>query len=1074
MIDIEIATTWNVETLYYVFNGVAAIMAGGEFAGLLKLVFLFAVMIGIFAFAGNKQLEMAQWFVQALVFTTVLNMPIARVAITDRAGIEPPRVVDHVPFALAVVGQTANLVGGWLTRTYETVFGVPDALALQQGDLAFGHRILRNVNKAVIRDPELRSDLMQFIKECTLYDLKDGAITANQIVGETDTWNTIFNNTSPARYVTYHSLSPAPTTGPCTDAALYLKAKVEAGMDAAQAFYGRQNFSRADSDATASAMFATAIGASYSWVLDSAASASEAMRQAMFNNLWREAGNELPALMSDTARIQELQSLQGAAQAARQNDGANATISMLAQETLPHMRNWLEALLYGLFPVVVVLVVVAPQDGVKHTIGGYMMLLAWIALWPLLFALINHLSLVLLRHKLAALKLSGGIPFQLSDVFDATLGDELAAIGYMVILVPFMAAMIIKMGQGGFMFVADKIAANLHGTAAAVGGGLAAGNDSIGQLGIDTASVNSTAMHKYDSNVGLFSGGAGFGFGNGDTAVLAANGAQSLTQFQNRLLTSMNVSKSYQSDRAQEAHQSTITSTGDQEAVRHGDASTFTDVVGYDRTRGDFQNNTVSAGYTRSGQQAGMHGKGEELGRQFADRSQFSTGVGANDSLYAGASVGIVTGGTGQASGAGGNPVNAGGPSGGRSNPLEEKRIAEGMRQGGASQSQIDSALATYRNGGGVVHGTRPVTDDFGNQVNVPTSQHVPAGSGPAAGQAGAAAGRGSARAPGAGLLGALVSGNIGGQSQKTYSAQHGRERSDGDNHAINENARIETGFAISGQQGVNMAGGGQSAQSSRDARDAARTDVDEYSRVRDVSDRKERGIGNRSSRSESDSLALQQDLLSDPSLLEKVAARNGMSAIRFMGQARGQMLQMVRDYTAEKHIAARARALQSSGLDGSSLAVSQAELAAGSAKDRSRLPRNIDALHKAKAAKTGFAGTAPVKVDLGLPPIVQAAQDVVRSQLDPASKGSIPDRAAALDENAAAWASHDKAPGEGRANPLSVVETAEKRDLLDSGKKVLDRLKRGDGSADGEKLNDNVRRETGSRVQIERPGKKD
>ena len=47
MINIEIATYWNVETLYYVFNGVASIMAGAGFSGLLKMVFLFALFIGI-------------------------------------------------------------------------------------------------------------------------------------------------------------------------------------------------------------------------------------------------------------------------------------------------------------------------------------------------------------------------------------------------------------------------------------------------------------------------------------------------------------------------------------------------------------------------------------------------------------------------------------------------------------------------------------------------------------------------------------------------------------------------------------------------------------------------------------------------------------------------------------------------------------------------------------------------------------------------------------------------------------------------------------------------------------------
>lgn len=1065
MIDIEIATTWNVETLYYVFNGVAAIMSGHGFSGLLKVVFFFALMIGIFTYAGNRQFEMAQWFIQALVFTTVLNMPIARVAITDSTGLEPPRVVAHVPFALAVVAQTTNLAGVWLTRTYETVFGVPDELALQQGDLAFGHRILRNVNKAVIREPELRSDLMQFIKECTLYDIKDGIITANQIVGETDTWNTIFNNTSPARYVTYHTLSPMPTTRPCTDAAVYLKEKVEGGLAAAQIFYGRQNFTRADSDGTASAMFASAIGTSYDWILASSASASDAMKQAMFNNLWREAGSELPALMGDTARIQELQNLQAAAQAARQSDGSNATISMLAQETLPHMRNWIEAILYGLFPIVVVLVVVAPQDGVKNIIGGYAMSLAWIALWPILFALINHLSLLLLQHKMTALNLASGVPFQLSDVFDATLSDEQAAIGYMVILVPFMAGMLIKMGQGGFMFVADKMTGAFSGAAGAAGSNLAVGNQSMGQVGVDTASVNSTSMHKYDSNLGLSSGGAAFSYGNGDAATLAANGSQALAQFQNKLLTSMNVAKNFQSERAQEGHDSLITSGGEQDSFRHGDASTFTDVEGFDRTRGAFQNNTFNTGYSRSGSETGSHGSGQEIGRQRADRSQFSTAVGANDSAYMGASIGIAggTGGSGQASGAGGNPTNAGGPSGGRSNAAEERRIIDSMRQGGASQSQIDNALSTYRNGGGTVPGYRNVTDDFGNQVRVPTSEHAPGGTAPAAGQ-------GAAPSRRAGAIGMLFSGNAGGQSQKTYSAQHGRERSDGDSHSTSENARIEGGFAISGQESVNSGTGAQSAQGNRSARDAARTDIDESSRVRDVSDRSEHGIGNRSSRTEGDSFAIQHDLLADPALLEKVAARNGMSAIRFMGQARGRMMQMVRDYVAEKSIGASAKNLDPTALAGGRLPATAADVTAYSKAARAALPHDIAAKHNKKIARTGFKTVDPVEVDTSAPQIIKAAEADVRGQLDPRNKDSIPGRAAALDETAAAWASHDKAPGEGRANPLNVVEDAEKRDLIDSGKKMWDKATGGDGTADGEKLNQNKRQETGVTIKIKKP----
>ena len=54
MMDIQIATYWNVETLYYVFNAVAAMMAGDGYAGLIKLMFLFAIGIGMFVYMAGK------------------------------------------------------------------------------------------------------------------------------------------------------------------------------------------------------------------------------------------------------------------------------------------------------------------------------------------------------------------------------------------------------------------------------------------------------------------------------------------------------------------------------------------------------------------------------------------------------------------------------------------------------------------------------------------------------------------------------------------------------------------------------------------------------------------------------------------------------------------------------------------------------------------------------------------------------------------------------------------------------------------------------------------------------------
>lgn len=1060
MIDIEIQTYWNVETLYYVFNGVASIMAGAGFAGLMKMIFYFAIAIGIFAYAGNRQLEMAKWFVQALIFTTILNLPIARVGLTDKTGLEPPRTVDNVPFTLAITAQTVNLATGWLTTTYESVFGVPEDLGLAKGDLAFGHRILKRVNQAIIRDAGLRSDLMQFLKECTLYDVKDGEITPDQVIGATDTWNTIFDHTSPARYSTYNTLTPTPVTEPCTWVAGVLKGRVDAAVVDAQTFYGKQSFTRADSDALATSMFVGTVGTSYNWILGSSATASDAMKQAMFNNMWRDAGAELPAMMGDTARIQELQNMAGAAQAARQADGSNATISALAQETLPHMRNWLEAIIFSLFPVMVVLVVCTSTNGARNVIGGYMMSIAWVELWPIMFAVINHLSLLHLQHKAKALALAAGVPFQLSDAFDATLGDEQAAIGYLVILVPFLSAAIIKMGAGGFMSVADKMVSGFSSAGNSVGTSLANGNQSLGQAGIDTASVNTTSMSKYDSNIGLSGGGATIGYGNGSVATVASNGAIAMQQLQNRLLTSMSLDTRSGSDRSQEAHETDITSKGTQLSTRHSDAASLTSATGHDSQRGSYQNSGVTAGYSRTGSESGTHSTGQGLNRSLRDASNFNMAAGAVDTGSMSLGVGRAGGGgmvpAGPQAGGAGAPGPAGpgaGPTAAAPTIEGEKRIVDAMKKTGASQSEIANAVKNYR-GGATETVFRNITDDFGNQVRVPVGQQKP-GTAPAGAPSAAS------------KVGAAINAGLGFQSSKQYSASHARDRSDATQHSFDERANVSRSYGINAQRGVQDGSGQQSSQGDRQSKDAALTAVDDRSSVRDVSDRREVGVGSRSSYSQSESLSIHRDLMADPNLLEKVAQRNGMTAARFMGQEEGRMMAMVRDYVAEKGMVAGATKLNPTALDGTKLPTTRRELDQLSEDERNDLPDNIRSKHRRNVSATGFQGTTPVATNTSMPALATAAEQEVKTQLDPAAQGSIQQRAGSLDENAAAWASRDKKVGEGRANPLAVVEDIEIRDVADTGKKVWDKLTGGDGTADGEKLNDNKKRETGTQVQI-------
>jgi len=207
----------------------------------------------------------------------------------------------------------------------------------------------------------------------------------------------------------------------------------------------------------------------------------------------------------------------------------------------------------------------------------------------------------------------------------------------------FMAGAIIKMGQGGFMSLADKAITGFTSAGAAAGSAWAAGNVSMGQAGIDTHSVNTTSMHKMDYNLGLEGGGAAIGTSSGGVARLASNGSAALEAMHNRLMTSISTDNRLDSQRTQEAHETDIAGKGTAVSNRHSDASSYTDVVGHDNTRGRNQGHSTENAVSVQGSHGGSTDKGQGLHSGTRTASHFNTTAGASDNLAMGLGVGAGT-----------------------------------------------------------------------------------------------------------------------------------------------------------------------------------------------------------------------------------------------------------------------------------------------------------------------------------------------------------------------------------------------------------------------------------------------
>jgi conjugal transfer mating pair stabilization protein TraG len=994
MIDVQINTYWNVETLSMVFNGVAAMMQGSNYSGLLKMIFIFSLGIGMFTYINGRQLELAGWFLQALIFVTVLNMPIATVTITDMTNMQPPVVVSNVPFVMAEIAEVVNITSTYMVQEYETAFGIPDTLGLEQGDVGFGHKILKSVNQAEIQDPGLRSDLMQFFKECTLYDIKDGQVSPQQIISGTNVWDTIFSNTSPARFVTYNTLTATPTTDTCQNTALVLKQRVASAVTTAQAYYGKQAFPLASSDALATQMYVNAMSSSYDWILQSSQNASDAMKQAMFNNMWRQAGSSLPAMLNDPSQVAEVSALQGEAQAALQANASNSILSLLGQETLPHIRNWLEAMIYALFPVVVILTITSSMEGAKRILGGYMMALAWIGLWPIMFAIINHLSLTYLKHKTAALSLAAGVPFQLTDVFSATLVDEQAIIGYMVVAVPFLSAGIIKLGQGGFMGVADRVMTGLSSAGSAVGGTLAMGNQSLGNSSVDTKNVNTTTMHHMDSDISLQGGGAAIGTASGGIARLSMNGTAAMETMHNNFLASIQTRSDKHAGTSQESHDTKIAGRGTNVSDTVASDASLTNITSRDSTRSSNQSSGIDASTTQTGGRTGNSSIGQTAQTQNSVSSRFDDSVAQNDSLNG--SLGI---GRGTSNGVG---IPSGG--GDATDPAEERKIERSMKEGGASPQQIEDALKKYRasKGGG-------------------------GGSG--------------------------FSARLDGTTARLYSAAQGRTKTHDSSHSDTKTASDGYSYSDIGSRTTDNSTSDQSSQTSRHGIDATLTSRHSSATTTDAQYRDERGVGDRSSVGQDDSFSYVRDILSDPQMMAQVAARNHMSPMRFYAQSQDKIIEQAQAFAAEKGYMKQATSLNTNMPDGKHLPADTKTLQEQAAAEQAKLKNSESAQYKKDAGKVGAGTTTPVQTNTVLPAQAGQGEGAVLGALDPEIKTSIPATTGGLDDNVTTYASPDKDIGAGRVAPAAAVGSSEWADTKDTFFKLKNLVSGNGDQADGKKL---------------------
>lgn len=489
----EIFAYQNSDSLFGIFNAIAAIrgsdtylsaMAGVAFCG-------FIAALLAYAFAPQK-LQGWQWLATVVLVYSVLFVPRVTVGIVDKTGGAPVKIIDNVPFGLAMFGGVTSTVGTTITELFETAFQVipgnanlPSELTYQKNGLLFGNRLIRETGSVVFQDPNFRTDLINFIHNCTMFDLIDGTIDPTTFSRSDDVWS-LMGNPNPARFTTLASVGGSVSTDTCPNAYNALSARIPAQVSLIQ---GKLAFQLNPTlpAAAASSVIANQIQQAYirNHIANAAASAADIIRQNAMLNAINDTGKIIGQKINDPASI--ILAV-GQAQAVAQTNAAWINNGKIAEQALPVVRNVVEALAYALFPLVVLLLFLTSGRETMMALKNYLGVLIWIQLWPPLYAILNYMASIYAASELsAAADIGSGAKalslLTASPIFANAISSQ-AVVGYLTISIPVIAwAAIKRMENLGSAMVGSL--SGLQSATATASGSAANGNVNMGNVSMD-------------------------------------------------------------------------------------------------------------------------------------------------------------------------------------------------------------------------------------------------------------------------------------------------------------------------------------------------------------------------------------------------------------------------------------------------------------------------------------------------------------------------------------------------------------------------------------------------------------
>ena len=596
MLPIEVISSGDL--FREVFNGIVTVLGSSTMHSALRIAAVFAVLGVLLHFMQGRDVTLfLKAFLLYFVVTVLLLGPKSRVQIIDLTDPTGIYEVDNVPIGLALPASVITQAGAALAKEFDSVFHLPDSETYTKTGMLFGAELLRQSLTFEMQDADARALLIRYIPDCVVGDMTlNGKYTLNALLHSPNPWALISAHASPVRGLFTRNSAGERQFETCQQVATTITQKLNQTTQAGGttfSYYVRRIFG---SDAvTKQQLFSALLAGANNYFTAAGQTASEILKNNVVNNAIR-AGIRLNATQSNSNA--SLLSLADTT-AFEKMRLSWAVGRDIAVHTLPLMNTVFLLLLFGVFPLIVLLGIQGRLGlaVLKHYVGS----IIYLESWPILFAILNLVFTFYMKSRLGAIGPSG-VTLSNSNYLANKHSDLAGMAGYCALAIPFIAMGLVKGLANTLSVAANYVGGSFHSVASSESSQAVSGNWAFNNMQMDNLSAN-----KYDTNLMHRSGATSFQTAQGGMTMESADSTMIYTANLSHLPIAAQLGSAMQQTLQQSLHNS-------EQATRVATDNFNTSV------------SALSGELAQSGQQTG-HSEGITHGNEFTEAGSLNQAI---------------------------------------------------------------------------------------------------------------------------------------------------------------------------------------------------------------------------------------------------------------------------------------------------------------------------------------------------------------------------------------------------------------------------------------------------------------